>query len=61
MRKLWNALKKITFSGMLLYGYNMLSISYNMTIPMNFVTIGTISVLGLPALFSFILIRKLIF
>lgn len=61
MKKIMNALKKITFSGMLLYGYNMLAISYNMTIPMNFVTVGTISVLGFPALFSFILIKKMFF
>ncbi len=61
MKKIIGALKRIMFSGFLIYGYNMLTVSYNMTIPMNVITVGTISVLGFPALFSFILIKKMIF
>jgi hypothetical protein len=61
VKKIFNALKKIMFSGLLLYGYNVIAITYNMTIPINLVTVGAISIMGFPALFSLILIKKIIF
>lgn len=61
MKKIFSILKKIILSGLLLYGYNMIAISYGTTIPMNIVTIGSITILGIPALFALILIQKIVF
>lgn len=59
--KIYNLIKKVVFSGFILYGYNVLAAPLSIVIPINFVTIGTISILGFPALFAFIIIHVLIF
>lgn len=61
LKKVINILKRIVFSCVLLYGYNLIMMPMNFIIPINFITIGTISVLGVPALFSFIAIQYFIF
>lgn len=54
-------LKKIVFNSFLLYGYNILVEPLGLIIPINIITIGALSIFGLPALFSFILIYVMIF
>ena len=54
-------IKKIIFSSFLLYGYNLLAVALNIVIPINLLTVGIISLFGVPSLFSLILIRILIF
>ena len=61
MKKIIGVLKKIAFSSFLLYGYNLLVEPIGIIIPINFITILSISFFGIPALFSFILINVLIF
>lgn len=61
MKKIWSFLKKIMMSIFILYGYNMVAVTYGSIIPMNIITIGSITALGFPALFSLILIQKIIF
>lgn len=56
-----NLVKKIVFSSFLLYGYNLLVEPLGIMIPINLITVGCISFLGIPALFSLILINVLIF
>lgn len=60
-KKLINVVKKIVFSSFLLYGYNLLVEPLGIMVPINFITVGCISLFGIPALFSFILINVLIF
>ena len=57
----YNTLKKIVFSGFLLYGYNILSTPLNIPIPINVVTILIVSILGFPALLSLIFIHIIVF
>ena len=47
-------LKKIILSFIILYGFNTIGSNFNIIIPMNVITIGIITVLGLPALFSLV-------
>lgn len=54
-------LKKIIFSGFILYGYNLLASPLNIIIPINFVTLLILSVLGFPALFALIAIHVILF
>lgn len=60
-KKLFEWIRRIIFSFLLLYGYNLLASSIGVSIPINFITVAGISILGVPALFSFILIFMLIF
>ena len=52
--KLFILLKKIILSFIILYGFNTIGSNFNIIIPMNVITIGIITVLGLPALFSLV-------
>lgn len=61
MKKIVKIIKRIIFAVLLLYGYNMLAASLNLIVPINFVTVGSITVLGTPALFAFILIQKMFY
>lgn len=52
--KMFILLKKIILSFIILYGFNTIGSNFNIIIPMNVITIGIITVLGLPALFSLV-------
>ncbi len=60
-KKILKILKKIIFYSFLLYGYNVLIEPIGVIIPINVITVGILSILGIPALFSFILIYVIMF
>ncbi len=61
MKKIGFVLKKIVLSAFILYGYNLIATKFNMMIPINFITVTSISILGFPILFVFVLLKVLIF
>lgn len=61
VKKIFNVLKKIILTCFLLYGYNLISQPLGLTIPINFITVFFVTLLGLPALFSFIAIFLIVF
>ena len=61
MKKMFSILKRIVVSGFLLYGFNLIVAPLNISIPLNFITVLTISILGLPALFGFLIILLAIY
>lgn len=61
IRLIGNIIKKIVVSTFLLYGFNLIVAPLNIIIPINIITVLAISVLGLPALFSFLIILILIY
>lgn len=56
LKKCFNFFKRIVVSIFLLYGFNLIVAPLDFMIPLNFVTILSLSILGLPALFSFLII-----
>ncbi len=54
-------IKKIIVSSFLLYGYNLISVSLGLIIPINIVTVLILVLFGYPSLFSLILIQILIY
>ncbi len=48
MKKLINVVKKVIFAFLLIYGFDILICSFNVLIPLNFFTISTVSILGVP-------------
>lgn len=54
MKKITKMLKRIIFSVLLLYSYNLLAESLNLIIPINIATIATLTILGTPSLFFLI-------
>lgn len=61
MKKLFKILKKITVSFFLLYAYNLIIEPLNLIVPINVITLTSVSIFGIPALLSFIAISIFIF
>lgn len=56
-----NLLKKIIFGFIILYGYNLIAVSFNMTIPINIITIVIVSILGAPALLALMMLLLVVY
>lgn len=61
MKLIGTILKKLFLSIFILYGYNLIAVSFNQVIPINFITVSAVAALGFPALFALILLRVFIF
>lgn len=61
LKKIFQFFKRIIVSGFLLYGFNFIVAPLNIMIPLNLITVFTISILGVPALFGFLVILLLAF
>jgi len=61
LKKVFHLLKRVVISAFVLYGYNLIAAPLNLIIPINIVTVGVLTLLGMPAIFSFIIILVLIF
>lgn len=61
LKKILKFMKRIILSIFVLYGYNLISQSLGMIIPINIYTILLLSILGIPALFALIFILVIVF
>lgn len=61
LKKIFNLFKKIVISAFILYGYNLIASPINLIIPINVFTVGILTLFGIPAIFSLIVILVLIF
>ena len=59
MKNIVSLIKKIIISGFLLYGYNLIAVNFNMILPINVITLFSVTFLGTPALFALVLFRIL--
>ena len=53
-------IKKIVFAICMLYAINLIVSSAGIHVPINYITIGAVSVLGLPALIGLVVMQKLL-
>lgn len=56
IKKIYAVLKKVVFAFLLLYGLNYFISSLHIYIPINLITVGIVSFLGLPGLSSLIIL-----
>ena len=61
MKKVWRILQKIIITTFILYGYNLIATRFNLVIPINVFTVGSVSILGFPMLFVLVLLKVLMF
>jgi len=61
LKKILSLIKKIVFSVFLIYGFNLIASPLNLIIPINLITVGLITILGVPALLSLILVYFIVF
>lgn len=60
MKNILAIVKKIIMSYVILYGYNLIAVNFNMVIPINVITILLITLLGVPSLLALLLLRIVI-
>ncbi len=60
MKNVLLLMKKIIMSYIILYGYNLIAVNFNMVIPINVITILLITFLGVPSLLALLLLRIVI-
>ncbi len=61
LKKFFGLFKRILFYVLLLYSFNLVAAPMGVIVPINFITVGSLVLLGVPALFSYILIIVLLF
>lgn len=61
IKKMFNILKRIIISAFILYGYNLIVTPINLTIPINLITVGLLTMFGIPALFALIIVLIVVF
>lgn len=60
-KKIAKILRRIIFSALLLYGYNVIAEPIHIIVPINYINIGLLTILGFPALFALIFINVIVF
>ena len=53
-KKIINLCRKVVVAFLMLYGFNLLVNSINIFIPINYITVGTVTFLGGPGLLSLV-------
>lgn len=61
MKNIFVVIRKITISFFLLYAFNIIVQPLNIIIPINIITILSLSILGIPALMSLVIMCIFIF
>ena len=61
MKKIIEILKKVILSAFILYGYNLIATRFNLVLPINLITLTSVSFLGFPMLFVLVLLRVIMF
>jgi len=61
MKKVERIIRKIIFSFIFLYSYNLIAVSFNLIIPINIYTITILTVLDVPGLLLLVIIFKLFY
>ena len=61
LKKIYNLIKKIVISAFALYGYNLIAAPIGLIVPINIITISTLTILGLPSLLCLIVILVVMF
>lgn len=57
IKKIYCLLKNVILNIFILYIYNLISINFNLVIPLNFFTILIVFILGFPGLFALVLFK----
>ncbi len=60
LKKIFNIIKKIIFSFLFIYAYNLIATSLDATLPINIYTVGIVSILGIPSMVALVLLMKII-
>lgn len=60
LKKILFIIKRVVLSAFILYGYNLIAVNFNMIVPINYYTVGFVTLLGAPALVALVLFKILV-
>lgn len=60
MKKIMVFLRRFIMSFFILYGYNLIAVNFNMIIPINVITVGAITIFGVPSLLALLLLKIIV-
>ena len=60
MKVLWKYLKRFILGAFMLYAYNLIAVTFNITIPINFFTIGVVGFLDVLGLGALVIIKLIL-
>ena len=61
IKRIFKVVKKVVVAIALLYSFNLLVSSMDILIPINYIYVGTVSLLGIPGLLSLLTMHLIIF
>ena len=61
MKNIGKLLRKVIFSFIILYTYNLIAVSFNLMIPINIFTIVILTILDAPGLILLVIILKIFY
>jgi len=61
MKKIFKLVKKIIYGFLLIYSFNIILQPLNINIPLNFITVGSVSLFGISAFLSLITLFLMFF
>lgn len=56
LKKIFNIFKKVILAAFILYGFNLIMSPLSVIVPINFITVTTVTVLGFPGLLGLIIV-----
>ena len=59
MKVIFKYVKKFILGGFMLYAYNLIASSFNITVPINIFTIITVGLLDIPGLAALIILKNI--
>ncbi len=57
MKYIIKYLKKFVLGGFLLYAYNLIAVTFNIIVPINFFTITTVAIFDIPGLATLVVLK----
>lgn len=57
MRIIFKYLKRFILAGFLLYAYNLIAVTFNITVPINLFTIFVVGILDIPGLGALVVLK----
>lgn len=61
LKKIIKMIKKIIVTALLIYSYDVIASLYGYSIPINILTVSSVSILGIPCLFVLVVLKILVF
>ncbi len=59
IKRIYKIVKSVVLAAFVLYGYNIIAAPLNLIIPINYVTVLLVAILGIPAIFGLVIILLL--